>query len=330
MKKLIDAKLLTVGCHTMRSLYFKYLFLFVFLFAGHLGLCCVNEYRTLLNGKVEFTEADNAAPFGRFNQKNKAYLLEQLHKADSIYRATEKIEDYSDYGAMLVYKGEYLKAKSIFIEIEHTSPGLYATASNLGTTYELLGQNDSALYWISKAIKINPNSHEGSEWIHSKILEAKIKSNGDAKYFIMHNLLSLYFGDSEKPENKNNIDLLKLRSQLYHQLNERMSFIKPQDQIVGQLLFDLGNVNAITMDVKSVLQAYEVAKNYGFTSNLLAKRESHFKYLQRKADFRNNTEGWAKKNPSTTFSILLALFIAFLTGLIYFVKRIKKRKQQTV
>ncbi len=109
-----------------------------------------------------------------------------------------------------------------------------------------------------------------------------------------------------------------------------MSFIKPQDQIVGQLLFDLGNVNAITMDVKSGLQVYEVAKNYGFTSDLLTKRESHFKSLQRKADFRNNTEGWAKKNPSTAFFILLALFVVFVAGLIYFVKRIRKNKKNSV
>ncbi len=314
----------------MRPSNFKYLFLILFLLAGQLGLCCINEYRTLLNGKLEFTAADNAAPFGRFSQENKAYLLQQLHKADSIYKATGKIEDYSDYGAMLVYNGQYLQAKALFIEIESKKPGLYATASNLGTTYELLGQNDSALFWISKAIKINPNSHEGSEWIHLKILEAKIKSNGDDKYFLTHNLLSLDFGDSEKPVNKKNIDLLQLRSQLYHQLNERMSFIKPQDQIVGQLLFDLGNVNAMTMDVKSGLQVYEVAKKYGFNSDLLTKRENHFKSLQRKADFKNNKEVWANKNPSTAFFILIALFISFVAGLIYLVKRIRKNKQNSV
>lgn len=314
----------------MRPSNFKYPFLILILLGGHIGLCCINEYRTLLNGKVEFTDADNAAPFGRFNQDNKAYLLEQLHKADSIYKVTGKIEDYSDYGALLVYNGQYLQAKAIFIEIESKTPGLYATASNLGTTYELLGQNDSALFWITKAIKINPNSHDGSEWIHLKVLEGKLKSNGNDNYFLTHNLLSLDFGDSEKPVNKNNIDLLKLRNQLYHQLNERMSFVKPQDQIVGQLLFDLGNVNAMTMDVKSGLQVYEVAKKYGFNSELLNKRESHFKSLQRKADFRNNTEGWAKKNPSTAFFILIVFFVVFVAGLIYFIKRVRKNKQNSV
>jgi len=314
----------------MKPSSFKYLFLFVFLLGRQLGLCCINEYRTLLNGKVEFTDAGNAAPLGRFTQENKIYLLEQLHQADSIYKASGKIEDYSDYGAMLIYNGQYLQAKSIFLDIEKKSPGLYATASNIGTLYELLGQNDSALYWIRKALEINPNSHEGSEWIHLKILEAKNKAKGDEKYFLTHNILSLDFGDAEKPENKNNIDLQKLRSQLYYQLNERMSFIKPPDQIVGQLLFDLGNVDAITMDVKSALQVYKVAKTYGYASDLLTKRESHFKSLQRKADFKNNTVGWVKKNRTAAFSILLALFIAFITGIIYFVKRLKKRRQQRV
>ncbi len=319
-----------IGCHTMKPTNLKYFFLFVFIIGGQLGLCCINEYRTLLSGKVESKDADDVAPSGRFNPDNKDYLIQQLHKADSIYMATGKIEDYSDYGSMLVYFGQYLQAKSLFMEIESKSPGLYATASNLGTTYELLGQNDSAHFWINKALKINPISHGGSEWIHLKILEAKIKAKGDEKYFLTHNILSLDFGDSKKPENKNLIDLQNLRSQLYHQLSERMSFIKPQDQIVGQLLFDLGNINAMTMDVKSGLQVYKVAKEYGFNSKLLAKRESHFKTLQLKADLRNDTEGWAKKNPSTAIFILLALFITFLTGLNYFVKRFRKNKKQLV
>ena len=152
----------------------KYFFFFVLLFARQSGLCCMNEYRALLNGTITDREMGNAVPSKRFDAGN---ILEQFSEAAGTYKRTGKLEDYSDYGVMLAYNGEYLRAKAIFIEIENKSPGLYATASNLGTTYELLGQNDLALHWITKAIKINPNSHNGSEWIHVKILEAKIKAN---------------------------------------------------------------------------------------------------------------------------------------------------------
>lgn len=300
----------------------------LFLLMGQSGQCCINEYRTLLSGEVIFTDAGNAAPIGRFNVNNKPYLLEKLHEADSIYRLTGKLEDYSDWGSMLIYTGQYLKAKQIFQDIEQKTPGLYQTAANLGTAYELLGQNDSALYWIKRAVEINPNSHRGSEWIHVKILEAKVKANGDEKYLWTHSILSLDFGDDKIPVNKTDLDLKKLRDHLYDQLNERMSFIKPKDPIVAQLLFDLGNVCALTMDATSGLQVYQTAKEYGYTSDLFDKRISYFEKLQLKADFRNNTEGWAKDNPMFALIIVGTIFVGGLVGIIFLFRRIKKRRHE--
>jgi tetratricopeptide (TPR) repeat protein len=295
---------------------------------GQNGQCCINEYRALLSGELVFTDADNAAPIGRFNVNNKTYLLEKLNEADSIYRLTRKLEDYSDLGSMFIYTGQYLQAKQIFQDIEQKTPGLYQTAANLGTTYELLGQNDSALYWIKRAVEINPNSHRGSEWIHVKILEAKVKANGDEKKLWTHSILSLDFGDDKIPVNKTNLDLQNLRVHLYDQLNERMSFIKPKDPIVAQLLFDLGNVCALTMDATSGLQVYQSAKEYGYKSDLFDKRQSYFEKLQLKADFRNNTEGWAKDNPIFALIIVGTIFVGGLIGIIFLFRRIKKRRHE--
>lgn len=268
------------------------------------------------------------APIGRFNANNKPFLLKKLHEADSIYKRTGKLDDYSDLGSMMVYTGQYLKAKQIFQEIEEKTPGLYQTAANLGTTYELLGQNDSALYWIKRAVEINPNSHRGSEWIHVKILEAKVKANGDEKYLWTHSILSLDFGDDKIPVNKTNLDLQNLRDNLYDQLNERMSFIKPKDPIVAQLLFDLGNVCALTRDATSGLQVYQSAKEYGYISDLFDKRISYFEKLQFKADFRNNTEGWAKDNPIYALTIVGIIFVGGLIGIILLFRRIKRRRHE--
>jgi len=306
----------------------KFLTLVLFLFIGQAGQCCINEYRALLSGEVIFTDADNASPIGRFNANNQPYLLRKLQEVDSIYKLTGNLEDYSDLGSMLIYTGQFLKAKKIFQEIEQKSPGLYQTAANLGTTYELLGQNESALYWIKRAVEINPNSHRGSEWIHVKILEAKIKTNGNEKYLWTNSILSLDFGDDKIPVNKNNIDLQNLRDHIYDQLNERMSFIKPKDPIVAQLLFDLGNVCALTIDATSGLQVYQTAKEYGYTSDLFDKRQSYFEKLQLKADFRNNTEGWAKDNPMFALIIVGTIFIGGLAEIVFLFRRIKKKRHE--
>lgn len=302
----------------------KFLTIVLLTFIGQVGQCCINEYRTLLSGKVIFTDVGRTVPIERFNAEYRLYMLKRLHEADSIYNLTGKLEDYSDLGSMLVYTGQYLKAKKIFQEIEQKSPGLYQTAANLGTTYELLGQNDSALYWIKKAVEINPNSHKGSEWIHIKILEAKIKANGNEKYLWTHSILSLDFGEDEIPVNKTNRDLRDLRDHLYDQLQERMTFVKPKDPIVAQLLFDLGNVNAITTDVESGLEAFRSAKEYGYTSNLFDERQSYFKRLLLHANLEKIPEGWARKNPLFALIIAGMIFVAGLAGFIVLLNRIQR------
>ena len=45
-------------------------------------------------------------------------------------------------------------------------PNEYVVIANLGTTYELMGNNEKALEYIKKGMKLNPRSHNGSEWIH--------------------------------------------------------------------------------------------------------------------------------------------------------------------
>jgi len=316
----------------MKTYRMKFLTCIVSLFIFQAGQCCINEYRALLNGEIVMGDEGYGAPHGRFDIHDKEYLQNRLHYIDSMYKVTGSIQDYSDLGTMLVFDGQYIRAKKIFQEIEIKSPGLYNTAANLGTTYELLGQNDSAYFWIKKAMKINPESHQGSEWIHLKILEAKIKSKGDASYFQTHNILDLDFGTDEIPVNKNAIDLNTLCQQLYNQLNERITFIKPKDPIVAQLLVDFGNASAIATDATSALEIYESAKEYGYYSDLFEKRYAYFNSLQAKADTRNEAEkaarGFFNKNPIGTLLILVGIVIVVVAAVIFLFIRIRKKRIQ--
>jgi hypothetical protein len=73
----------------------------------------------------------------------------------------------SDYAAVLIHRGGALKA----VEDEH--PGEYIVAANLGTAYELSGDMAQAHRWIGEGIVRNPGAHEGTEWLHLRILEAE-------------------------------------------------------------------------------------------------------------------------------------------------------------
>lgn len=306
----------------------KFVIIILLLLNEQTASCCINEYRVSLDRQVRVTDArSNATPVGHFQHLNKTYLTNQLHSADSIYKLTGKLEDYSDYAVMLLYNKEFLKAKSIFQNIEVESPGLYATAANLGTAYELLGNNDSAYYWINKSIEINPQAHEGSEWIHLKILEAKLYARGDEQYLSTHNILSLDFGNKEIPKfHSGNAKLDSIRSQLYYQLEERMTFIQPKDAVVGQLLFDLGNATALTMDATAALQVYEASAKYGYNSEILHKRIAYYKPTQRKADIKNAIADF-KHEHVVLILVMVFLFIAATPFLIAFL--IRKRKRNT-
>lgn len=195
------------------------------------------------------------------------------------WKATGEIDYLSDYAVVLIYQGQYEKARDIFISIEKTHPGRYATASNLGTAYELLGDDTSALKWIRRGIAINPQSHEGSEWIHVNILKAKIYGG---TYLSSDSIIKTNFGSEAMPEDRLEPGMIyALNQELWYQLNERITFIKEPDKIMALLFFDLGNYlflikynNKYKKDIPldQVLELYDLAKHYGYSGALFDKR----------------------------------------------------------
>lgn len=236
--------------------------------------CLNGETKELKNGIVIYNESPfNFTPNGhRFSNVNQKLANELGH----LYQTTKDIDYLSDKGYVLIVLGKYEEAIHLYLSIENTHPSRYSTASNIGTAYELTGQNELALKWIKKAILLNPNSHEASEWIHVKILEAKIndKDLNDGSGFLID------FGQNAKPNSPLSIDSLNiLRHQLVYQLNERMSFVKPKDKIVAALLFDLANICYLLnpkskqddfYDGKEAIKNYNNAIRYGY-SNIIIK-----------------------------------------------------------
>lgn len=119
-------------------------------------------------------------------------------------------------------------------------------------------------------MEIDPESHDHSEWIHVRILEAKIKG---AQFYTTDFLLGQNFGTGKVPISKmSNEELNQLSKSLYYQLNERVSFVKPKETIVAQLLFDLGNIAFLLHHYSDALGDYEQAKIYGFDNEIIENR----------------------------------------------------------
>lgn len=261
-------------------------FSFLISLAGHLQVnACLNESRVNVRGEQTQDEGYMRLDIVNHHDRQQEYLR-RLASYDSSWRISHDLNAYTDYGVMLVYLGRYQEALNVFLAIEKERPEWYATAANLGTTYELLGDNEKALRWIQKAVEYDPDSHRGSEWIHVRILEGKLgrrQINGNG-------LLGIDFGDDVIPATSRSVaELSTLRNELAFQLEERMSFIKGDDQIVGTLLFELGNIISLTNDGKSAIWFYDEALRYGFRSAVLDKRKQSFTHIPSVVD--NDDDG---------------------------------------
>ena len=100
-------------------------------------------------------------------------------------RESLNFDDRNDYAVDLMYLGRAAEAVALLQKLD-SERGDYAVAANLGTAHELAGQNREAKKWIEEAIRRNPDSHHGTEWLHAEILESKIQQENNPAYFKDH------------------------------------------------------------------------------------------------------------------------------------------------
>jgi len=242
---------------------------FIVFSAERLSACLNGETLKLSNGIILYEDYEGFVPHGH-EFGDEQTLREILLSLEKEYEKNKNLDYLSDQGLVLIILGKYQEAIDLYKKIEDIEPNRYSTASNLGTAYELIGNNKKALIWIEKAIKINRNSHFQSEWIHANILKAKIKGE---KFISSQFLIGKDFGTGKFPvADLDKQQLYVLRQQIYYQLNERIFFVKPKDKIVALLLFDLANVSYLFGDKEEAVENYKLAEKYGFESPVLKER----------------------------------------------------------
>lgn len=187
----------------------------------------------------------------------------------------------SDYAVALMFLGRSAEAVELLSKLEQEKPGEFFVAANLGTAYELSGNNADALKWINEGIRRSPQDHEGTEWLHAKILEAKIAQEKDAKYFEKHSVLELHPGKlGEKLViGANTLTLREVAKAIQYQLGERLQFVKTPDPAVASLLYDYAAIEAVTTSMESAQHILKMATQYGYPS---FKSEALSKELDRR------------------------------------------------
>ncbi len=242
---------------------------------------CINVSGTTLDGH-RHSERDRGVTRHDLLEKQQTPInwSTRLKKLETAMAGEPTIRDRSDYGGVLVHLGQHEKARDVLLEAERISPGDYAVASNLGTAYELLGENEKAMEWIKRGMNRNPKSHGGTEWVHLKILEAKIAVAKDPTWLSRNSVLGVDFGTAPRPalSGKAAASPEAQREEAYrilrgadYQLTERFQFVKGPDPFVGDVTFDLANAIAVGRNVEEAEDIYLLAQEYGAPKSALAE-----------------------------------------------------------
>ena len=224
---------------------------------------CININGTSLDGKSTFVMGK--APKDDILKAMEGHSMDTMNRA--INESFGKNDDQELEGVIEILEENYEGAIAIFNQIEAESPGRYSTASNMGTAYELLGNNELALEWIEKGIRRNPESHQGTEWLHLAILKVKIRLAQDPTYLEKHHIIEL--PDDISPDSQIKVDgeqhsAINVGRALHYQLTERATFVKPKDPVMADLLFTYGVLEPHLGVVENGIGLLDLARIYGY------------------------------------------------------------------
>lgn len=231
-----------------------------------IALACLNEGIPAPPGKF-LQDHDPLKSIQDSIAKKPSQLFDERYK--SLETDLEFFTEKHKSALQELLTGDPKKATGMFFELEQKQQ-LYSSAANLGTAYELSGDNQNALKWIKEGLKRNPDSHYGTEWLHVAILEAKINLEKDPAYYAEKSVLDM---PKRLPADENdvfatfngqNFNRFQVETALAYQLYERTIFVKPEDVVVADLLYSLSRIAGNKNDFKASFAYLDLAKEYGF------------------------------------------------------------------
>ncbi|RDZ25964.1 tetratricopeptide repeat protein [Lysobacter silvisoli] len=248
---------------------------------------CINEVGTDRNGRrfdsLWYLGEGVTEPMRE--RSGRRHALERAKTTIAEARKQPSFESLTNLGVLLIYQGQYPLAIRHFLSVERRYPGHHETAANLGTALELAGQDSVALRWIRLGIQRNVDEHLRSEWLHARILEAKIAAARDPAYLQRHSIAGLRFEAKTVPALPTSLppgndgQPLKpwmLDRSLSYQLRERTQFVPAPDPVVANLLSDWATLNLAGGPLENAAALYDLAADYGAPRDALMRERQAY------------------------------------------------------
>jgi tetratricopeptide (TPR) repeat protein len=204
--------------------------------AGAVAQACLNSYS--LDMKL------------LLNAERRPQALRMVAEIEREFITDKSLKTTNDLAVARILFGRYEEAITLLKDLETRHPGKAMTAANLGTAFELKGDDGAALQWIREGIRRDPREHRGSEWVHVRILEAKLELKQDPRRLDSHSVVGLDFGAGVQPGNPamppdqagKPQSVADTRQAVTYQLFERIALVKPPDAIVADLYQTSGDL----------------------------------------------------------------------------------------
>ncbi len=305
------------------------------LLASHSVQACTNLYYTDLEGHSHYNSHERFKLFPEHKYERNEYTPNWQILHDRLEKQLQDHDDFkkrSDLAVALMHLGKADEAVEILVKLDANHPDEYEIAGNLGTAYELAGDLDKAIHWIGVGMERNPDSHDGTEWLHVRILEVKKELEIDPDWLQTHSVLGLDFGTNDAPEMPTDfgegLDAEEIIRAIDHQLYERLQFVDAPDPIVADLLFTFGNLVALNGYLEPAINAYRLAIEFEPQRDLelIRSRLTHFKELV-KANPQSGTNVNEELNAAIdkAFNFLkfciIGFSIAILVAILWWVRR---------
>lgn len=220
-------------------------------------------------------------------KRSESYWATHTRQIAEKARKEPDFKNLTDLAISSIYQERYAPAIRLLLTLEKRYPGRHETAANLGTALELAGYDETALRWIRIGIRRNSEEHWGTEWLHARILEAKLAAAGHPGYFDSHSVVGLRFGSQLVPtvpaampigNTGSPVKPWQLDRAFDYQLSERMQFVRAPDPVVANLLRDWATLNLAGGPLESADVLYGLALRYGVERTpLIASRQAYIR-----------------------------------------------------